>query len=106
MTYAQRTQTRSSGILLPIVFLLAVMASFAGGILVGGPILRLSIDAPTAGVSAAVLEAGRAWTVERQQQIPLRIWDSRGHLYRTSPAMVQYGRDWELRQAQLSGQGD
>jgi hypothetical protein len=106
MTYAQRTQTRSSSILLPILLLLAVAASFAGGVLVGGPILRLSIDPPATAVSAGVLNAGRAWTLEREQQIPMRIWDSPGHLYRTSPAMVQYGHDWETRQAQLSGQGD
>lgn len=73
MTSIQRTLQRTS--VAPLIAALAVAASFGAGVVVGGPVLHLATASSVIsnGPSAAVLQSGRAWELQRIQQVPQRV---------------------------------
>jgi hypothetical protein len=93
VTYLERPNSRIN--LTPALIALALACAFALGVLIGGPVLQLSIPRPetSLSISQATRDGGHAWELQRLQQ-----GARTGSLDATTNADVMAGgRAWEAQ---------
>ncbi|MEO8247725.1 MAG: hypothetical protein ABI622_11490 [Chloroflexota bacterium] len=94
MTYLERSRARLN--VAPLLVALAIASSFAAGIVIGGPVLNLSMQATPWSASQQLLEKGRTWELERAQQAV------QGTIHATANERVRAGgAAWEAERRQV-----
>ena len=94
MTTLEQTRPRIN--FAPLLAALAIASSFAAGIVVGGPVLNLSLQPAPWAASQQLLDSGRAWELQRQQQtIPYTIEAG------SDRGVVAGGQAWEAERRQV-----
>ena len=66
MTSLERTRAHLN--VAPMLVALAIASSFAAGIVIGGPVLNLSMQPTSWSASQQLLDSGRTWELQRAQQ--------------------------------------
>ena len=98
MTTIPRTMPRTSAG--PLIAVLGLAAAFGAGLAIGGPVLHLAAN-PTivsGHLSAAVVESGRRWELQRIEQTPRSASTSV-----VNPATIAGGEAWERERQQEAG---
>ena len=94
MTTLERSRTHIN--LAPMLAALAIASSFAAGIVIGGPVLNLSLQPAPWAASQQLLDSGRAWELQRAQQaVPFTIEAS------SDRGVVAGGQAWEAERRQV-----
>lgn len=94
MTYLERTRARVN--VAPMLVAFAIASSFAAGIVIGGPVLNLSMQPTPWSASQQLLESGRTWELQRAQQAVQKTIQAT-----TNERVIAGGAAWEAERQQV-----